>query len=72
MRPVLRSSLQTSIPKSAASAGRNGETDTAQTEESLDFAGHVAQTARIARLHCNMEDEAAAVCRAWIEEGGHA
>ena len=44
----------------------------AQTAESLDFADHVAHTARIARLHCNMEDEAAAVCRAWIEEDGHA
>lgn len=43
-----------------------------QTAESLDFANHVAHTTRIARLHCNMEDEAAAVCRAWIEEGGHA
>ena len=40
-----------------------------QTLESLDFAERIAKSARIARLYCNMEDEAAEVCRAWIDNG---
>lgn len=40
-----------------------------QTAESLDFAERIAKSARIARLYCNMEDEAAEVCRAWIDNG---
>ena len=50
MRPVLRSSLHTSIPKSAASAGRNGETDTAQTEESLDIPPSAASRLNAKRI----------------------
>lgn len=38
-----------------------------QTTESIDFAERIARSARIARLFCNMEDEAAEVCRAWID-----
>lgn len=40
-----------------------------QTSESIDFAERIAKSARIARLYCNMEDEAAEVCRAWIDNG---
>ena len=40
-----------------------------QTAESLDFAERIAKSARIARLYCNMEDEASEVCRAWIDNG---
>ena len=40
-----------------------------QTSESLEFAERIAKSARIARLYCNMEDEAAEVCRAWIDAG---
>ena len=38
-----------------------------QAADSLDFAKHIVETAGVARLHCNMEDEAAEVCRAWID-----
>ena len=33
----------------------------------LDFSERIAESAKIARLHCNMEDEAAEVCRRWTE-----
>ena len=40
-----------------------------QAAESIDFAERIAKSARIVRLYCNMEDEAAEVCRAWIDNG---
>lgn len=33
----------------------------------LDFSERIAKSSGICRLHCNMEDEAAEVCRAWID-----
>ena len=36
----------------------------------LDFSERIAESAKIARLHCNMEDEAAEVCRRWVEDTG--
>ncbi|MBP3879349.1 MAG: PqqD family protein [Lachnospiraceae bacterium] len=33
----------------------------------LDFSERIVKSSGICRLHCNMEDEAAEVCRAWID-----
>ena len=33
----------------------------------LNFSERIAESSKIARLHCNMEDEAAEVCRRWTE-----
>ena len=41
-----------------------------QAADSIDFARHIVEAAKVARLHCNMEDEAAEVCRAWIDGRG--